>query len=179
MRKSTVLICSVLLGVSAAATAKDGRPVESPRVTDAAQVDEAPSAEKLRLIRRFLELNGTQAEIDSGSFLDHFALPGGVLTSSFNASSGKVSLEDMLLGPLQALRRAYAPRKHLFQEAYESHVNWEFTEPELAEIVAFLETPAGQHFMAGRWRMEAYTNTNMEEVVEEIVAETQRKLEGR
>ena len=153
--------------------------MDHPRVTDAAQIDEPPSAEKLRLIRRFLELNGTQAEIDSGSFLDRFALPGGTLAASLSASTKEVTIEDMLMRPLGALRRAYAPRKHTFQEAYESHVNWEFSQPELSEIVAFLETAAGQHFMEGRWRMEAYTNTNMEDLVEEIVTDAERDLQKR
>ena len=83
------------------------------------------------------------------------------------------------MGPMEALRRAYQPRRAAFQEAYEAHVNWEFTEDELTEIVRFLETPAGRHFLTGRWRMEAYVETDMEEVVEEIVQEARRDFEAR
>ena len=44
-----------------------------------------------------------QAEIDSGSFLDQFGLPGGALAASFATTSGKVSIEDMLMGPSDEL----------------------------------------------------------------------------
>ena len=179
MHKVSAYICAIYLGISTVALAQETSSMDHQRATDAAQVEEAPSLEKLRLIRRFLELNGTQAEIDSGSFLQRFALPGGALAASLSASGKKVSLEDIFTVPLAALRQAYLPKKHTFQDAYESHVNWEFAQPELAEIVAFLETPAGQHFLEGRWRMEAYTNTNMEDVVEEIIADAQRDLESR
>ena len=50
------------------------------------------------------------------------------------------------------------------------------TEAELAEIVAFLERPVGKHFLDGRWRMEAYTGTNTEEMEEQIVKEAMASL---
>ncbi len=70
---------------------------------------------------------------------------------------------------LQALLVAYEPRRQAWQEEYEGHLNWEFNEAELYEIVAFLETPTGQHFLEGRRRMDAYVGTNIEHLVEEIV----------
>lgn len=77
---------------------------------------------------------------------------------------------------MAALKKAYAKHRSEYQQAYESHVNWEFTEEELAEIVAFLERPAGKHYLDGRWRMEAYVGTNTEELEERIVAEAQASL---
>ncbi|MBW8294828.1 MAG: DUF2059 domain-containing protein [Sphingopyxis sp.] len=48
-------------------------------------------------------------------------------------------------------------------------MNWEFTEEELRGIVSFLESPLGEHYLDGTWRMEAYTGTNMEETEELLV----------
>ena len=61
-----------------------------------------------------------------------------------------------------ALKAAYAKQRIKYQQAYEDHVNWEFTESELEEIVTFLSKPVGKHYLDGRWRMEAYTATNTE-----------------
>lgn len=55
-------------------------------------------------------------------------------------------------------------------------VNWEFTEEELATIVTFLESRVGGHYLDGRWRMEAYSDTNTEDVEQGIVAEAQATL---
>ena len=68
-------------------------------------------------------------------------------------------------------KAAYEKRRAVYQEAYEDHLNWEFTEVELQEIVTFLEAPVGQHYLDGRWRMEAYTNKNTEDIEAEIVKE--------
>ena len=42
---------------------------------------------------------------------------------------------------------------------------------ELRGIVSFLESPLGEHYLDGTWRMEAYTGTNMEETEELLVKE--------
>lgn len=43
---------------------------------------------------------------------------------------------------------------------YEDHLNWEVPEAELTKIVGFVEKPVGQHFLEGRWRIEAYAGSN-------------------
>ena len=68
-----------------------------------------------------------------------------------------------------ALKHAYSNHRVAYQRAYERHVNWEFTETELAQIVSFLESSVGQHYLDGRWRMEAYVGTDTEDMEEQIV----------
>jgi hypothetical protein len=70
-----------------------------------------------------------------------------------------------------ALLNAYARHREEYQQEYEGHVNWEFAEDELRDIVHFLERPAGRHFLDGRWRMEAYVGTNTKKIEEQIVKE--------
>jgi hypothetical protein len=77
---------------------------------------------------------------------------------------------------MTALRNAYGKHRAEYQQAYEDHVNREFTEAELAEIVGFLERPVGKHFLDGRWRMEAYVGTNTEDLEEQIVKEAMANL---
>jgi len=72
---------------------------------------------------------------------------------------------------MTALKAAYAKHRDTFQQAYERHVNWEFTETELGEIVAFLESATGQHYLDGRWRMDAYVGTDTEDLIDQIVKE--------
>ncbi len=93
--------------------------------------------------------------------------------------AGPLQSEDLLGGferRMSALKKAYEKHRSTYQRAYEDHVNWEFTEEELAKIVEFLESPVGQHYLDGRWRMEAYTDTNTEDIEQEIVAEAQASL---
>lgn len=89
-----------------------------------------------------------------------------------------VAFLDVFRIPMDALRRAYEPHRHVWQEAYESHVNWEYSEEELRQIVAFLESPAGRHFLTGEWRMNAYVGTNVEELLEQIIRQAERELRG-
>lgn len=77
---------------------------------------------------------------------------------------------------MTALKIAYAKHRAEYQQAYEDHVNWEFTEAELAEIVGFLERPVGNHFLDGRWRMEAYVGTNTEQIEEQILKDAMASL---
>ena len=142
-----------------------------------AQISEPPSAPKLDLIRRFLKAAGIQKRIDSGSVLDRYAFIGGAV---FNvAAQGGATIREAVDLATDALRAAYAPHRQVWQEEYESHLNWEFTEEELQEIVSFLENPVGQHFLEGRWRMDAYIETNTEDLIEEIATEAEAALSRR
>ena len=162
----------LLLGVatllsSANAVAADTQSAQ--KLAPSAQIEEPPSPSKLLLIQRFLRAIGRQDQLDTGSFLEHYAIPGGPM---WQVSNSQVLQEDLTGGlekRMAALRAAYEPHRAEYQKAYESHVTWEFTEAELAEIVGFLERPVGKHFLDGRWRMEAYTGTNTEEMEEQIV----------
>ena len=150
-----------------------------PGLAPAAQISEPPSATKLRLIKRYLELLGVQRQIDGGSFLERYALPGGPMWQVPSAKGAAAKPETLLGGfeaRMTALKAAYAKYRTAYQAAYENHVNWEFTEQELTDIVGFLERPVGKHFLDGRWRMEAYVGTDTEEMEERIVKEAQTKL---
>jgi hypothetical protein len=188
MRRPDIGICCLALALLWSATAAQAGAAQhdsaarsggTAPTTDAAKADAPPSPSKLKLVRRFLQLNGTQQEIDSGSFLDRHGLPGGALVPKLPAAMTLDTGIDLLLKPMEAIRRAYQPRRAEFQKEYEHHVNWEFTEAELTEIVGFLETAAGQHFLAGRWRMDAYVGTTMEDAVEEILQAASRDLGTR
>jgi len=126
-----------------------------------AQIDEPPSAAKAALITRFMAASGIQARINGGSFLERYALGASPLLTAAGASISET---------LDALRLAYEPHRLTWQGEYEGHVNWEFTETELEEIVRFLEGPSGQHFLEARWRMDAYIGTNTEHLVEQIIS---------
>lgn len=139
-------------------------------------IEEPPSPAKLELIRRYQRLTGMQRQIDRGSFLERFAIPGGPLTEAVSSRGGTVTLRDMFELPMAALRRAYEPHRHVWQEEYERHLNWEYTEDELRQIVAFLESDVGQHFLTGEWRMSAYVGTNTEELLEQIVRQAEAEL---
>ncbi|MFZ3004878.1 MAG: hypothetical protein WA047_01795 [Phenylobacterium sp.] len=123
-------------------------------------IDEAPSPAKLDLIRRFLRANGIQREIDTGSFLQRF-----VMTPAFSETTATVGQA------IEALKGAYERHRAQWQEEYERHANWEFTEHELGTIVAFLEGPVGQHFLEGGWRMKAYVGSTLEAVADAIIRE--------
>lgn len=142
----------------------------------AANIKAPASASKRALIRRFLRAIGRQEQLDSGSFLERYAIPGGIMWS---IKPGVQLTEDPRLGferRMSALKRAYEKHRAAYQQAYDDHVNWEFTEEELAVIVAFLESPAGKHYLDGRWRMEAYTDTNTEDLEQDIVTEAQASV---
>lgn len=137
-----------------------------------AEIEEPPSLSKLDLIRRFLQATGIQERIDTGSFLQRFALPGTPLFTRL-LDGGAVPIDAVMQGT-RKLEAAYACHRQIWQDEYETHINWEFTETELQIIVAFFEAPEGQHFLEGRWRMDAYISTNTEELVEQIIAEAER-----
>ena len=128
-----------------------------------------PSRTKLDLIRRFLRAAGIQARIDNASFLDRFAMMGGAVFTA--ACVQGTTIGEASQRSISALKKAYENRQHIWQEEYESHVNWEFTQTELEMLVTFLEAPVGQHFLEGCWRMDAYVGTNTEGLIEQIVSE--------
>ncbi|WP_242137406.1 hypothetical protein [Sphingomonas sp. TREG-RG-20F-R18-01] len=141
-----------------------------------AMVEEPPSPAKLALIRRFLIANGTQSDIDTGNFLQRFALPGSPLSMVAADASGDITFRQSWDLPLKALMAAYDKHRHTWQDEYETHVNWEFEEEELSLIVAFLESAVGQHFLEGRWRMGAYVGSNTEDLVEQVLADAEAVL---
>lgn len=171
MRAANAFVAIVAIFVSQAAIAVP-EPKNDP--TNSAQIEEPPSASKRQLIREFLKLTGIQDKIDNGSFLEMYAVPGGPLFTK--AAANGATFKQAADRSFDALRKAYAPHRPVWQSEYESHVNWEFTEEELTEIVAFLRRPSGQHYLRGRWRMDAYISTNTEEIVEQIVSDAEASL---
>jgi len=155
--------------------AQDGRNADG-ELVPSAMIEEPPSATKLELIRRYLQATGMQRRIDTGSFLERFAMPGGPLTEAATTGRSEISFRDLFEIPMAALRRAYEPHRHVWQEEYERHLNWEYTEDELRQIVAFLESDTGQHYLEGEWRMNAYIGTNTEDLLDQIVQQAEAEL---
>lgn len=147
-------------------------------IAPAAQIEAPPSRKKLALIRRFLVAIGRQKQLDTGAFLERYAIPSGPM---WQLKSGPVTenMKDGFEKRRSALIKAYERHRSAYQQAYEHHVNWEFTEEELTQIVDFLERPVGQHYLDGRWRMETYVGTDTEELEQQIVAEAQDSLTSR
>ncbi|WP_293382658.1 DUF2059 domain-containing protein [Phenylobacterium sp. SCN 70-31] len=143
---------------------------------NAAMIPEPPSPAKLDLIRRLLRASGLQADIDRGGFLDTYGRAGSQLFKDLAEARPDLTLGDAMQLPMEHLRQAYLPHRQVWQDEYEGHLNWEFTEDELREIVAFLESTSGQHYLTARWRMNAYISTNTEGLVDEIIREARRRL---
>lgn len=170
MRMQT-LACAILISFSM----QGGGSIEPAPIpvmaAPSAQIDGAPSPTKLKLIRQFLDLIGVQHQLDTGSFLERYAMPGGPMWAVTPGEPLQEDLADGFRVRFEALKIAYAKRRTAYQQDYEDHLNWEFTEDELKEIVTFLGKPVGKHYLDGRWRMEAYTRNNTEEMDEDIVKE--------
>lgn len=173
MNKLLLPAVAALLSLPSALAAA---PQPAQPIAPAAEIEEPPSASKLLLIRRFLTAIGLQNQLDTGSFLQRYAIPGGPMWQLSNGQAITENLGDGLERRMAALTSAYAKHRAEYQQEYEDHVNWEFTEPELMEIVTFLEGPTGKHFLDGRWRMQAYVETNTEELEEQIVKEAMTSL---
>jgi hypothetical protein len=88
-------------------------------------------------------------------------------------------LYEIVTGPTEALRTVYEKYRPIYQSEYEQHLNWEFTEDELRQMIAFFESSVGQHYLDGTWRMEAYIGTNMEETEQALVAEAVEAYRSR
>jgi hypothetical protein len=177
MKAHLFAMCGLLFVAGPAVSAPEQQ--ASSGLAPAAQITTPPGPTKARLIRRYLELVGIQRQIDTGSFLERYALPGGPMWQ-VPATGNTTAKSETIMGAVEArfaaLKNAYASQRSAYQQAYESHVNWEFTEGELAEIVSFLERPVGKHFLDGRWRMEAYVGTDTEDLEQQIVAEATASL---
>ena len=63
----------------------------------------------------------------------------------------------------------------MWQDEYEQRVNWEFSELELEEIVAFLEGDTGP-LPGGALADEGLRRHDTEDLVEQIVAEAREAL---
>lgn len=173
MKPFLLLGVAALLSTSAALAAP---PQASETLAPSAQIDKPPSPSKLLLVRRFLRAIGLQQQLDSGSFLERYAIPGGPMWQVTSGQGVQESLKGGFEQRMAALNNAYAKHRAEYQQAYEDHVNWEFTEAELGEIVGFLERPVGKHFLDGRWRMEAYVGTNTERMEEQILKDAMAGL---
>ncbi len=123
-----------------------------------------------------MQLIGLQDRLDTGSFLERYAVPGGPMWAVTPAEAITENFADGFKVRVDALKAAYAKRRATYQRSYETHLNWEFTEAELNEINTFLGKPVGRHYLDGRWRMEAYTRTNTEDIEEDIVKEALASL---
>lgn len=162
--------------VFATQTGAPGAQPMNSMIAPSAQINEPPSPAKLKLIRQFLQLIGLQDRLDSGSFLERYAIPGGPMWAVTPGVALTESLGDGFKVRFDALKAAYAKRRAIYQKAYEDHLNLEFTEADLNEIVLFLGKPVGKHYLDGRWRMEAYTATNTEDMEADIVKEALASL---
>lgn len=145
-----------------------------------ARIESPPTEEKLELIRRFMTVAGIQSRLDSGSFLERYAFvpelgwhEGGVENRT------ESNLLGGLTGPVEALNAIYEKYRPVYQSEYQQHLNWEFTEDELRQMIAFFDSSVGRHYLDGTWRMEAYIGTNMEETEQALVAEAVQSYRSR
>ncbi|GAA4010369.1 hypothetical protein GCM10022280_04470 [Sphingomonas swuensis] len=169
----------LLLGVVAlfsTSTALAAPPQTNETLAPSAQIGVPASPSKLLLVRRFLRAIGLQQQLDSGSFLERYAVPGGPMWQVTSGQDMREGLKSGFEKRMAALTNAYSKHRKEYQQAYEDHVNWEFTEAELAEIVGFLERPVGKHFLDGRWRMEAYVGTETEQMEEQLLKDAMANL---
>ena len=158
--------------------------VEAPNrrtsLAPSARIETPPTEEKLELIRRFMTVVGIQSRLDSGSFLERYAFVPELGWHEVASESRKESnLLDGLTGRIEALKAAYERYRPVYQSEYEEHLNWEFTEDELRQMIAFFDSAVGKHYLDGTWRMEAYTGTNMEETEQALVAEAVQSYRSR
>ena len=137
-----------------------------------ARIESPPTEEKIELIRRFMAVVGIQSRLDSGSFLERYAfVPELGWHEGSSENRNESNILDSLTGPIGELKAAYEKYRSVYQSEYEQHLNWEFTEDELRQLIAFFESSVGKHYLDGTWRMEAYIRTNMEETEQALVAE--------
>lgn len=145
-----------------------------------ARIETPPTEEKLELIRRFMVVVGIQSRLDSGSFLERYAfLPEFAWHESGVEKGTESDPSGCLTGPIQALKAVFEKYRPVYQSEYEQHLNWEFTEDELRQMIAFFDSPVGKHYLDGTWRMEAYIGTNIEETEQALVAEAVQSYRSR
>jgi len=104
-----------------------------------------------------MKASGLQDRLDSGSFLDRYAFIPELNWEEGRPADETVNLLEAITakGPTDALKAAYEQYRPIYQEEYERHINWEFTEQELQGIVAFLEPRLDDtiSMAAGEWRL--------------------------
>ena len=127
------------------------------------------SASKPDLICRFLKATGIQEQIEHGDFLRGFA---DEVKLRIVRAGGMPPSPGLREAVLSALRDAYEKHRDVWQEDYEKRVDRVFSEDELRDVVAFLDKPAGQHFLEGLWRMEEYIVAKRE-LIEQICREAE------
>ncbi len=146
---------------------------ESP--SGSATITTPPSEEKQRLIAEFLRLTGVEQSIDRASFIDRFAMQDHMAVWR-GSDERRFTFREALDHVFDAYRTEFAKYRDQFQQAYASHVNWEFTEEELRTINGFLRSDTGQHYLDGLWRMNAYTTTNTEDIIAEVTQNVRSSL---
>ncbi|MEN7538157.1 hypothetical protein [Aurantiacibacter flavus] len=139
---------------------------QNTEIYPSAMNEQPANAEKQALIRRFMAATGLQRELDSGSFLERYALNSQL---DWNSGTAATTLFEAITGPIEALKAEYEHVRPTYQEEFERHINWEYTEEELRQLVAFFESAVGQHYIDGDWRMRAYSATNLEDIEGELV----------
>ena len=87
------------------------------QIVAAAQIEHPASASKLALIKRFLRAIGRQDQLDSGSFLERYALPGGVMWSIKPGSQRTENLLGDFELRISALKRVYEKHRATYQRA--------------------------------------------------------------
>src|SRR5690348_16191484 len=104
----------LLLGVAAlfsTSTAQVAPPQASETLAPSAQIVKPPSPSKLMLIRRFLKAIGLQQQLDSGSFLERYAIPGGPMWQVTNGQAVQESLKGGFEKRMAALTNAYGEHR--------------------------------------------------------------------
>jgi hypothetical protein len=177
MRK--IILAIVLLGAPLTPTLAEA-PNHRTSLAPSARIDSPPTEEKLELIRRFMRAADIQSRLDSGSFLERYAFVPELGWNESGAENRSVTnVLETFTGRVEALEAVYEKYRPVYQSEYEQHLNWEFTEEELRQMIGFLESSVGQHYLDGSWRMEAYVSTNMEETEQALVTEAVQAYRSR
>lgn len=174
-----IILAVALLGAPLSPSMAEA-PNHRTSLAPSARIEAPPTEEKLALIRRFMTVVGIQSRLDSGSFLERYAFVPGLGWHEGRVENRKESnLLGGITGPIEALKAVYEKYRPVYQSEYEQHLNWEFTEDELRQMIAFFDSAVGQHYLGGTWRMEAYISTNMEETEQALVAEAVQSYRSR
>lgn len=187
LRMKKTFLAAALLGAPLSQSLAEA-PNQRASLAPAVRIESAATAEKLELIRRFMIVAGIQSELDSGRFLERYAL-----SPEFGWIEGSVeswekrgarrrkesNLMIDIIGRIEALKAAYKKYRPVYQTEYEKHLNWEFTEDELRQMVDFFDSPVGKHYLDGIGRIGGYIGTNMEETEKALVAEAVQSYRSR
>lgn len=172
-----IILAAALLGAPLSPSMAEA-PNHRTSLAPSARIEAPPTEEKLALIRRFMTVMGIQSRLDSGSFLERYAFVAELGWHEGGVKNRKEVLGG-LTGPIESLKAVYEKYRPVYQSEYEQHLNWEFTEDELRQMIAFFDSSVGKHYLDGTWRMEAYIGTNIEETEQELVAEAVQSYRSR